>query len=64
MSDEILITVTEAGRRLGLGRSITYRLIQTCDLPSLKIGGARRILVADLHEFVRSLRGETDGGAE
>jgi len=64
MSDEILITVREAGRRLGLGRSMTYRLIQTGGLPSLKIGGARRILVADLEEFVQSLRDETDGGAE
>jgi excisionase family DNA binding protein len=43
---------------------MTYRLIQTGGLPSLKIGGARRILVADLEEFVQSLRDETDGGAE
>jgi len=63
MSDEILITVNEAARRLGLGRSLTYRFIRTGDLPSLKIGGARRILVADLHEFVRHLRQQNDGGA-
>ena len=56
MSEEILITVSEAARRLGLGRSMTYRFIQTGNLPSLKIGGARRILVADLHEFVQHLK--------
>lgn len=56
MSDELLITVAEAARRLGLGRSLTYRFIQTAELPSLKIGGARRVAVADLNQFVERLR--------
>jgi len=58
MSDEILITVTEAARRLGLGRSATYVLIQRGELLSIKIGGSRRVAVADLAEFVERLRAE------
>lgn len=63
MSDELLINVVEAGRRLGLGRSFTYGLIRTGDLPSLKIGGARRVAVVDLERLVERLRaaGENDG---
>ena len=61
MSEELLITVAEAARRLGLGRSLTYRFVQTAELRSLKIGGARRILVSDLEEFVRNLREQNDG---
>ena len=34
MSDELLITIVETARRLGLGRSLTYRFIQTGELPS------------------------------
>ena len=56
VSDELLISVAEAARRLGLGRSLTYRFIQTAELRSLKIGSARRILVRDLEEFVQKLR--------
>jgi len=56
--EELLVTVTEAARRLRLGRSATYLLIQRGELPSIKIGGSRRVAVADLHEFVDRLRAE------
>lgn len=58
MCERLLITVTEAAQRLGFGRSQTYMLIQSGALPSLKIGGARRVSVADLEEFVERLRSE------
>ena len=58
MRSELLVDVREAARRLGLGRSLTYRLIQTGALRSLKIGGARRVAVVDLEEFVGRLRDE------
>jgi len=60
VGEELLVTVKEAGRRLGLGRSAAYALIQRGDLPSIKIGGARRIAVADLHEFIRRLKEVTN----
>ena len=63
MSEVLLVTVTEAAYRIGLGRTITYDLIRRGELRSLKIGGARRVAVADIEEFVVRLResaGETD----
>ncbi|MEX2225374.1 MAG: helix-turn-helix domain-containing protein [Dehalococcoidia bacterium] len=60
MGEELLITVKEAGRRLGLGRSATWVLIQRGVLPSVKVGGARRVLVADLQEFVSLLKERDD----
>jgi excisionase family DNA binding protein len=62
--EALLVTVTEAARRLGLGRSATYVLVQRGELPSLKIGGSRRVAVADLNEFVQRLRAEAsaEGG--
>jgi len=56
MSEELLVTVVEAARRLGLGRSLTYRLIQSETLKSVKVSGARRVAVADIEEFVSRLR--------
>jgi excisionase family DNA binding protein len=56
MCEQILLTVIEAARRLSLGRSLTYRYIQTGELRSVKVGGARRVLVTDLQEFVRRLQ--------
>jgi len=61
--DKLLLTVIEAARQLGLGRSKTYTLIQRGSLPSIKIDGARRILAEDLRDFVHSLRVE-DGDDE
>jgi excisionase family DNA binding protein len=56
MEDVLLIRIDEAARRLGLGRSMTYRFIQSGELPSIKIGGARRVLVADLGVFIKRLQ--------
>lgn len=58
MSDVLLVTVVEAARMLGLGRSLTYSLIARGDLPSVKISGARRVAVADIESFIARLRAE------
>ena len=65
MCDSLLVDVAEAARRLGFGRSFVYqRLIQTGALRSIKIAGARRILVTDLHEFVQRLKEEAERDGE
>jgi excisionase family DNA binding protein len=58
MSEKLLLTVAEAAQRMGLGRSFTYDLIRRGAIVSIKIGGARRVAVADIDEFVERLRAE------
>jgi len=58
MCEVSLVDIREAARRLGLKRSATYRLIQAGQLPSVKLGGARRVLPQDIAAFVARLRAE------
>ena len=58
MCEALVVTVAEAARALSLGRSATYKLIQTGALRSLKIGGSRRVAMVDLKQFVEQLREE------
>ena len=51
----LLVTIVEASRLLSLSRSTVYELLYAGSLPSVKIGGARRIRRMDLEEFVREL---------
>ena len=61
MADEILLTVREAARRLGIGRSLLYRLMLEREVLSVKIGRARRVPVWALDEFVKTKVGDTEG---
>ena len=57
MCDQLLLTVPQAAKILGLGRSYVYQaLISTGDLRSIKIGGARRVHMADVTEYAERLR--------
>lgn len=59
MCEPLLLTVEQAACRLNLGRSFVYQhLIQPGLLPSIKVQGARRVLVSDLEEFVQKLKRE------
>ncbi len=59
MADEILLSVREAARRLGIGRSLLYRLILEGHVQSVKIGRSRRVPVWALEEFVKTKLSET-----
>lgn len=48
-----LLSVREAAEYLGIGQSTTYRLLEECRLPSVRIGGSIRIPLTTLDEFVR-----------
>ena len=41
--ERLTLTVEEAARLLGIGRSLAYELVATGDLPSIRLG--RRILI-------------------
>jgi excisionase family DNA binding protein len=58
--EEQLLKVEEVCRRLSLGRSFVYRLIQMETLRSVRVGGARRVLLSDLEDFMRGLKDEAD----
>ena len=51
-----LITIPVAAARLGLSRSKLYELIADGELPTVRIGRARRIAVDDLRSFIAQRR--------
>jgi excisionase family DNA binding protein len=57
-SIKLLLTIEEAARALGLGRSSLYELVMKKQIPSVKIGRARRIPVTALEQFVAQLDDE------
>lgn len=63
MADKVLLTVAEAAERLGMGRTFVYGQVQTGDLPSVKLGRARRIPAAALEDYVKRLVADQCEGA-
>jgi excisionase family DNA binding protein len=59
--NQALLTVAEACASLRISRWTFYRLIQSGQLRTVKIGSARRIPVAALTEFVDTLRHQEGG---
>ena len=55
LEDSLLVTVERAAELLGVGRTFVYRLINSGDLPSVKMGRSRRIVRAALDEYVKGL---------
>lgn len=51
-NSKLLVTVGEAAELLSLGRSLTYQLVMMGEIPSLKVGRARRVPVSALERFV------------
>jgi excisionase family DNA binding protein len=50
-----LYTIKEAAASLSLSRAQLYRLIDTCELESVKIGRSRRISRTQLEAYVQRL---------
>ena len=58
-SERLLLTVEEAARRLGIGRSFAWELVRRGDLPSIRLGRLVRIPVGALDEWIqRKSRGQ------
>jgi excisionase family DNA binding protein len=57
-TEQLLIDVEEARRRVDLGRSTFYRLLATGSIPSCRMGRRRLVFVDGLEEFVRRLSAE------
>ena len=60
MDEKRLLTVAEAARRLGIGRSHAYIYVLRGELESVKLGRSRRVPVDAIDAFVERLRSETE----
>lgn len=54
--DRILLRVEEAAARLGIGRTLMYRLVLTGAVESVSVGRLRRIPAECLDDYVARLR--------
>ena len=52
---KLLLTPTEAAMVLSISRSLLYQLLMHKRIFSVKVGGARRIPLAAIHEYVEAL---------
>lgn len=55
MTTALAATYADAARRLGVSKRTVERLVAAGSLPSVDVGGVRRIRVADLEGYVASL---------
>ena len=52
----LVLTIEQAARRLGIGRTLMYSLVMTGEVESVMIGRLRRVPVECLAEYVTKLR--------
>ena len=49
-----LLKVAEVAQILNISKSLIYRLIQSGDLPSIRLGRSVRVRPADLEQFIQN----------
>lgn len=55
MPERVLLTVDEAAERLGIGRTLVFRFINSGELESVRIGRLRRVPVSAVAEYAARL---------
>ena len=50
--ERLLLTVEEAARRLGIGRSLAWRLVRSGELPSVRLGRLVRVPERNLQAWL------------
>jgi excisionase family DNA binding protein len=63
VSEQMLLTVAEAGRVLSVSRATAYRLVTTGELPVVRIRGMLRVPVARLERWIADQEGGSGKGA-
>jgi excisionase family DNA binding protein len=58
--ESLTISVPEAGRRLGIGRSSAYQAAAAGELPTIKIGGLLRVPLVALQRMLEAASGTHD----
>lgn len=51
-----LLQVSEVAEKLNIGKSLTYRLIKSGDLPAIRISNCVRVTDSDLEKFISNNR--------
>ena len=59
-SDRLLLTVDEAARRLGIGKTLAWELVWAGVLPSVRLGRCVRIPLAALEAWITE---QMEGGS-
>lgn len=59
--EQLLLRAEEVARSLGLGRSKVYEMMQTGELPTVRIGRCVRVARAALEEWVRANTSKQQG---
>jgi excisionase family DNA binding protein len=62
MPERVLLTVEEAAEQLGIGRTLTYKLISSGEIESIRIGRLRRVPTAAIQDYARRLSGDEPSG--
>jgi excisionase family DNA binding protein len=63
ISVPLLLTVEQAAKRLGIGRTTFYALVMSGEIESVPLGRLRRIPAECLEEYVERLRNQTRAAA-
>ncbi len=58
--DRLLLTIPEVAARLGMGRSFVYQLVLKGEIPSIKLGRARRVPAGAVEQFIKDRMKATD----
>ncbi|MFF1914491.1 helix-turn-helix domain-containing protein [Streptomyces sp. NPDC058239] len=59
----VALTVTEAARRIGIGRTKLYEYVSSGEIASVKIGSLRRIPAEAVNDFLARRLSAADFGA-
>ncbi|MFD0369495.1 helix-turn-helix domain-containing protein [Streptomyces sp. NPDC127114] len=59
----VALTVSEAARRIGIGRTKLYEYVASGEIASVKIGSLRRIPAEAVNDFLARRLSATDFGA-
>lgn len=60
----LLLSIPAAAARLGVGRSMVYELMNSRELPSVKIGKRRMIADAEIRSLIERLSSAANQGAD
>jgi excisionase family DNA binding protein len=58
MAEQVLFSILDVARMLGVGRSTVYLLIARDELPVVHVGRRTLVHVDSVHEYVSRLRAE------